>query len=150
MSKRKASILRAEKMKVVYVAGPYTAATEELKQVNIRMASITARELWANGCSVICPHLNTRDFELAPETSSLSHNVWIEGDLAIIARCDAVVLLPGWEGSHGARQEVLYALQKGKPVYHSQRMEELWQMDISASRRARYRLDTLCADEEKE
>ena len=49
---------------VVYVAGRYTGLTEEEKQENIKRAKETAIMLWEEGYTVICPHLNTANFDI--------------------------------------------------------------------------------------
>jgi hypothetical protein len=44
---------------------------------------------------------------------------FIEGDLEIIARCDAILMLPGWERSEGSRMEYSRAVELRMPVYLS-------------------------------
>ena len=43
---------------------------------------------------------------------------YIEGDLDILSRCDAVVMLPDWKESNGAKIERSYAFFCGIPVYY--------------------------------
>ena len=105
-------------MRVVYVAGPYRAPTPEGIEANIQRARAVAVELWRSGYAVICPHLNTAHFDgLAPD------EVWLRGDLAIIARLDpqapdGVVMLSGWRQSAGARREWALARKMGLTVYY--------------------------------
>lgn len=40
----------------------------------------------------------------------------LAADCAAVASCDAICLLPGWERSKGARQELLTALQHGLEI----------------------------------
>ncbi len=58
------------------------------------------------GLSVICPHKNTAlfDGELPPE-------VWLRGDMTMLARCDAIVRIPG--KSEGADAEMNFAKLRG-------------------------------------
>ncbi len=100
-------------MKLVYVAGPYldprgTRFVEE----NIRAAEAVALELWKMGAAVICPHANTRHFDGAAPDS-----VWLEGDLEILRRCDALVAVPNWERSTGTLAELALARELEKPVF---------------------------------
>ena len=51
-----------------------------------------------------------------PEIPAMS---FINGDLEIIARCDAILMLPGWERSEGSQMEYRRATELGMPVYLS-------------------------------
>lgn len=99
---------------VVYVAGPYRAPTEWGVFQNIRSAEHFALAIWKLGAAVICPHKNTEMFGGAAEDS-----VWLEGDKAILARCDAVFCTPNWRSSSGATAEVELANTLNIPVYES-------------------------------
>lgn len=123
--KRKVSHLRSSKMKVVYICGPYTGSGETSKIGNILVAKNAAIDIWSMGHAVVCPHMNTMDFELHDIGSSIPYETWIEGDLAILKRCDAVVILPGWEASRGAKEEVQFALANKIPIYYWPDVKEL-------------------------
>ena len=85
---------------LVYVAGPYRAATVGGICENIEAARRVAQRLWQAGFPTICPHMNTAFMDgAAPD------EVWLQGDLVILGRCDAIVLTPGWACSSGAVAE---------------------------------------------
>lgn len=65
------------------------------------------------GWAAFIPHMNTADFQ-----GALANSVWLDADLLILSKCDAVVTVPGWEQSQGARAEVLEAQRLGIPVVH--------------------------------
>lgn len=102
--------------KVAYVFGPYRAKCEWDVKRNIENAEAIALQLWRMGHAVICPHKNTAHFGGA---LGLPDEVWLRGDLALIARCDFLVGVSGWEQSAGSRDEVEFAKSKGIPVYES-------------------------------
>lgn len=96
---------------LLYVAGPYSAPTEDGIQANIDKASDIAAELWIMGHAVICPHKNTGNFHnVVPQ---LTHEQWLKGDKQMIAVCDGIVFVPGWENSPGSREELEYARSIG-------------------------------------
>ena len=45
--------------------------------------------------------------------------MWLEGDLEMMKRCDAVLMVPGWEKSQGAMIEYKVAINRGLPVFCS-------------------------------
>lgn len=100
-------------MKVIYVAGSYRSNTEWGLVENIRKAEDAAIRLWQEGYAVICPHKNTAHFGgLAPD------NIWLEGDLEILKRCDAIYMVPGWSSSKGASAEHAMAKEWGKEIIY--------------------------------
>lgn len=109
-------LLRAEgpDMPIVYVAGPYRGPNAWEIEENIRRAESLALDAWLIGAAAICPHANTRFFQgAAPD------DVWLQGDLAMLARCDAVLLTSDWHRSQGARSEVEFARARGIPILYS-------------------------------
>ena len=105
-------------MTLVYIAGPFRGASAWEIEENIRRAERLALEVWKRGAACICPHANTRFFQgAAPD------QVWLDGDLEMVKRCDVVLMTPDWERSSGAREEHRLALELGIPVSYS--LEEL-------------------------
>jgi len=108
-------------MLVVYVAGPYRAPHAWAIEQNIRKAEELALKLWTRGVAAICPHANTRFYQ-----GALPDELWLEGDLAIMRRCDAVVLVEGWEHSTGTLHEKDVAERLHMPVFTTLEAFELW------------------------
>ena len=99
---------------VVYVAGPFRGPSAWAVECNIRRAEELALEVWRLGAACICPHTNTRFYQgAAPD------EVWLDGDLEILARCDAVLMTPDWEKSSGARAEHDFAAARGLVVLYT-------------------------------
>ena len=94
---------------LLYVSGPYTGEINE----NIANARKIAVELWGRGYAVLCPHLNTQNFEI---DCTAKYEDYIDGDCRMIDGCDGLVLIPGWEKSRGALLEKAHAEMKGIPV----------------------------------
>lgn len=97
---------------VVYIAGPYRAKTEREVMLNIRRAESIALAVWQAGMVALCPHMNTAFFGGACDDAT-----WLAGDLELLRRCDAVLLVPGWEESSGTIAEIEFARQHGIPVF---------------------------------
>jgi hypothetical protein len=101
-------------MKVVYVAGPFRASNSWAIEQNVRRAEELALEVWRLGAACICPHANTRFYQgAAPDA------LWLEGDLAILRRCDAVLMTPNWGCSIGAVNEHCEAIRFRIPIFYA-------------------------------
>jgi Domain of unknown function (DUF4406) len=101
-------------MKLIYLAGPYRATTEWALVQNIRNAEALALEVWKLGVACICPHKNT-----ALLGGACDDTVWLEGDLEMLRRCDAVICTTDWQRSEGARNEVIEARRLKIPVFET-------------------------------
>jgi len=99
-------------MLVVYIAGPFRGSNAWEIECNIRRAETLGLEVWRVGAAVICPHANTRFFQGAAPDS-----VWLEGTLAILRKCDVVLLTKDWKRSEGARKEKIEAESLGIPIF---------------------------------
>ena len=101
-------------MKLIYIAGPYRAPTEWQLIGNIRRAEALALQVWQLGHACICPHKNTALFGgAAPD------ELWLEGDLEMLRRSDAVLCTDDWQQSAGARGEVALARSLEIPVFEA-------------------------------
>lgn len=98
-------------MYVVYIAGPFRAPTSWGIEQNIRKAETLALEVWRHGFAAVCPHCNTRFFQ-----GELPDNIWLQGDIAILERCDAV-LFDADGLSEGVMGELDAAEKKGIPAF---------------------------------
>jgi hypothetical protein len=100
---------------VVYVAGPLSAPTPAERMENVEAACRAARKVLAKGHWAFVPHLN-EFYDRMPWTSPLTYEQYLEWDLAILARCDALLYLGP---SPGADRERTAAYCMGMPVYLS-------------------------------
>lgn len=106
-------------MILIYVAGPYTGDSYSEIHDNIVKAEYAAMRLWKNGYAAITPHLNTAHFEKY-EDDNLNYNVWIEGDMEILSRCDVIFMLKDWTKSKGAVREHEWAIKNDLSVYYEE------------------------------
>ena len=100
-------------MKVVYIAGPYRGLSAWDVAANVRIAERLALDVWSLGVAVICPHANTANFD-----RTLPDKVFLDGDLELLARSDALITTVRWRESEGAKAEVAFAKARGIPVFH--------------------------------
>ena len=103
-------------MKIIYISGPFTAPTAWRREQNVRTAEAMALEVWRLGAVAVCPHTNTRNFE-----GELPYEMWIDGDLEIIRRCDAVLLVGDWLTSKGSLAEVKLAQELRLPIFSGEK-----------------------------
>lgn len=91
---------KQNKKKVVFICGPMTGYENYNRDAFLRKE----RELI--DCDAITP-LNP-----ARLPDGLEHEQYLNITRGMIQVSDFICLLPGWEGSDGARQEVIYALKR--------------------------------------
>lgn len=107
--------------KVIYVAGPVRdhntgpdGAYNYYHQLkNCRVAEQISWEVWKAGGAPICPHMNTLNYQ-----GSLPDKIWLDGDISILLRCDALLVCPGWENSSGTKAEIQAAEEADIPVFY--------------------------------
>lgn len=100
-------------MEIAYIAGPYRANTKLGIIRNILRARKAAKQYWAKGYAVICPHLNSALMDnIAPA------DTFLRGDLELLQYADIMVVLPGWKKSKGTLGEIEFAKAKGIPIIY--------------------------------
>lgn len=105
-------------MKLVYVAGPYRAETREGVAQNVAAARHVGRLCVQKGWFPVLPTVNTAHFD--HDFPGLADDqYWLDGTMEMMRRCDAVVLVDGWQYSSGAKAEIEEARKMGLKVYMS-------------------------------
>lgn len=114
-------------MKLVFIASPFRAGTDWGRAENVRVAERAALEVWQlGGAAAICPQANSALFHgEAPD------RVFLDGYLAILRRCDAVLAPGGW--SAGVNAEIDAASKAGIPIFKSVAALELWIREVAAT-----------------
>jgi len=113
-------------MKIVFIAGPYTGdGTHDGIEKNIREAEKYQIALANHQIGFFCAHNHTEHFSSkkgakAPET------FYYELDLQFLKRmANAVLAMPGWESSWGAKREVEWAKENGLPIFYPKSPEDI-------------------------
>lgn len=108
--------VRKKRKIVIYVSGAYMG-NDGGKNINknILFARDCAIDLWERGYTVICPHLNTQYFE---RDCKCSYDDYLEGDIEIVKRCDAVFVLHNYIDSKGAQKEIEVAKENNLPIFY--------------------------------
>ena len=105
-------------MKVIYISGRYRDERGEFYvRMNIREAEQAALFVWKNGGVALCPHKNTAGFGGA---YMIPDEIWLEGDIELLRRCDALWATDNHIASKGALEEIEFANNSGIPVLYSQ------------------------------
>jgi hypothetical protein len=108
-------------MKLVYIAGPFRAATAWEVENNVRNAETMGYEVAKLGAMPMIPHANTRFFH-----GQFDDQFWIVGTLLLLERCDAMLVLPGWENSQGTKGEMRLCEDRGMPYFFKLGDLEKW------------------------
>lgn len=122
----------------VYVAGPMAGMPDH----NFPAFEAATRILSEHGVTVVSPHedVSVAHLKLAEELgedyrNSPEYRNYLARDIGLVAKCDALVLLPGYEHSKGAMAEVYFARAVGIPCYSIKDMLNLLRDGLEASGR---------------
>jgi hypothetical protein len=95
-------------MKLIFIAGKFSGANAWEIACNVHEAEAAALRVAHLGGMPVVPHSLGRSlFGTRPE------EFWRRGCLALLARCDGILLLPSWGQSAGARAESKFAEEQG-------------------------------------
>jgi hypothetical protein len=97
---------------LVYIAGPFRAETPYGVRRNVERARDLGFHVAVLGGYPIIPHTMTCDFD-----KCLTDQFWLDGTMALLRVCHAVVLESRWAASRGARAEKLEAERLGLAVF---------------------------------
>ena len=103
----------------IYLSGPISG----LPDLNRPAFAQAAAHLRALGWLVINPH----ELEHAAPSGWADY---MRVDLAAMMTADAILMLPGWEDSRGARLELTLARDLEMRIYY--RLEDAWLVDMGA------------------
>lgn len=118
-------------MRLIYIAGPMESGSPHhwCIEQNCRIAEEIGLEVDRLGGYGIVPHLLTRNF-----IDVLPREFWLQADMELISRCDAMVVSPLWRRSEGAVQERAYAIYRKLPVFQAYAWFDKEESDIPIRR----------------
>lgn len=108
-------------MILCYIAGPFTAldrfGAPDLPKIerNVRAAEDVERSILLATEQVAClvPHSLGRYFAKGPGSPAY----WYDATMEMANRCDAVIMVPGWETSTGSKRERQRFIDRERPVF---------------------------------
>lgn len=112
-------------MKVVYIAGPFTAPTAWAIEQNIRAVEDLGILVAKMGFAPLMPHVNTRFFH-----GTCTPEFWYQAAEAMLLKSDGVLFREGWSGSLGCRMELAAAESANIPRFFTLAELETWKHQI--------------------
>jgi hypothetical protein len=100
-------------MRLIYVAGPLMGPNDWEIRRHIHCAAALGYEVAKLGAYPVIPHTNTGSVFIGTVDTAF----WCAGTLELLRRCDAVILVMGWEDSKGATAEFDEARRLNIPVF---------------------------------
>lgn len=99
----------------VFVSGPYRSDSPNGVHDNIEAARKVAVKYWQLGYAVLCPHTNSAYMD-----GAVSDIAFLDGTLVLASLCDALVMMPGWYRSEGAKAEHEQAMATGQTILYEE------------------------------
>jgi len=115
-------------MKIVYIAGPLTTGWDrkdhKFIEDKIRAAEEYAIALVNQGIGFFCSHAHTAFHN--EKGSKMSESYYYELAREFMKRsADALLAMPGWETSKGAKMEVNLAKELNLPIFYPKSPDDL-------------------------
>ena len=106
---------------LIYVAGPYSAPSAHMREINIQGAWRLGAQVAAVGAMPIVPHMSSAHLD-----GLQSQEWWIAATLELMKRCDAVIFTPNYVSSKGSLGEEDEARRLKIPRFYSVVGLDLW------------------------
>lgn len=114
------------KIKIVYLASPYSAKTMYGVECNIHEVRGAALELAKKKIVFFCPVLHTAHFETYLGKDDPGYEYWLASTIEMLKRCDAMLLSGSWMSSTGVLRETDVAKELRIPIFMSMHKLEEW------------------------
>lgn len=101
---------------VIYIAGSYSGPSARQISENVAVAEAVGQEIMRRGHVALCPHSMTHDWDIC---TGLGYQDFIECDLILLSRCDAICMCGNWPASAGACQERTLAVSLDLRIFDS-------------------------------
>lgn len=113
-------------MKIIFIAGPYFGDGKvETIENNIRQAEKYQIALANKQIGFFCAHNHTEHFS-TKKGATAPEDFYYALDLEFLKRAaDAVLAIPGWESSLGAKREIEWARKNSLPVFFPQSPDDI-------------------------
>lgn len=108
------------KTKILYLSLPITGCEMQ----SIVTAKEAQQKLQRSGFQVLNPHDAKNHLEDTLGRVAFEHEI-MGADLFTLSRCDAMILMPGWERSKGCNLEVRFALDYNIDIYEYPTMRKM-------------------------
>ena len=101
------------------MSSPYSKYPTGIEQAFLDIARVAATFVKAR-VKFYCPITHTHPIAIHGGLDPYDHEVWIPLDTPLMEASDGliIVMLPGWEKSHGINIELNHALQSNKPIFY--------------------------------
>lgn len=114
-------------MKIIFIAGPLTSgwdgADQSFIENRVKEAEKYQIALINVGVGCFCPHTHT--FLHHQKGSTAGEDFYYALDREFLLRADAVLAMPNWEISTGARKEIELAQERQLPVFYPKSVQNL-------------------------
>lgn len=105
-------MVQGKTMRLIYISAPFSAGNNWDFEANVRKAEQVAKVIADNGGVPVSRHSLFKRF-----SGTITGSFWINAAVEVMKKCDAVVLLPGWNDSPGASYENTVARENGLQVF---------------------------------
>jgi hypothetical protein len=115
-----------KKLKIIFIAGPYTGdGSYESIEKNIREAEKYQLALADKQIGFFCAHNHTEHFS-SKKGAKAPEQFYYDLDFHFLTHiADAVLAMPSWEKSSGAKREIEWAKKKGMKIFYPKNPKDM-------------------------
>jgi hypothetical protein len=124
---------------IVYLSIPTITKNKKIVENNVNQIIL---ELWEKNFTVVsqCANSDLQEILLNKEEESLR---FLNGNLDIIARCDAIMVLPNWEESIITKHEIEFAKERNIPISYYPEFPEISSTELLRPKQVKGYIDII-------
>lgn len=117
---------------LIYLAQAYSHPDEDIRHQRFEQGILATGYLMNQGYLVFAPIVSSHPVAVSCNLPK-GFDYWESLDRRMISHCDMlyILLIDGWMESIGVNAEIKIALELGKPIFHMNPVDDVYEIDLA-------------------